>query len=112
LKAAGKRLWVDLQDGYSFEAHETLLVLELCRAADRLAELSAEIGKEGMVDPSTGRVTPAAVEARQLGISYARLMASLRLPAGTDEEQARGVRGSRRPQKRSGFRGVYIKRVQ
>lgn len=49
------------------------------------------------------RVHPALVEARQLRIALARLIAALPLPAGDEDDQAAG----RRPQRRVGVRGIY-----
>lgn len=57
-----------------------------------------------MVDSPQGtKAHPAAVEARAQKIALARLLAALRLPAGAEDDQASG----RRPQRRSGPRGVY-----
>jgi hypothetical protein len=108
LKAAGRRLWADIQGKYELEEHETALLTEMCRTADRLEALAAVVRAEGVIEPGTGRAHPAAVEARQLGIAFARLSAALRLPAG-DEGDAQ--KGARRPQRRSGARGVYLRSV-
>jgi hypothetical protein len=108
LKTAGRRLWNDIQGKYELEEHETALLTEMCRTADRLEALNAVVHAEGVIDQDTGRAHPAAVEARQLGIAFARLSAALRLPAGTDDDQQKGAR---RPQRRSGTRGVYLRRV-
>jgi hypothetical protein len=89
---------------YELEEHETRLLVEMCRTSDQLDELARIAERDGLVDPETGRVCPALVEARQLRIAFARLSAALRLPAGdeTGTEQ-----GARRPQRRVGVRGVY-----
>lgn len=80
----------------------------MCRVADRLDALARVVDAEGVIEEGTGRAHPALVESRQLGIAYARLTAALRLPAGTEgDHQA----GSRRPQRRIGARGVYLRRV-
>jgi hypothetical protein len=112
LKTAGRKLWAEVQGAYELEQHETALLTEMCRTADRLEALAAIVRAEGVLEPGTGRAHPAAVEARQLGIAFARLSAALRLPAGEDGDHQAGARGSRRPQRRHGARGVYLRRVQ
>lgn len=108
LKTAGKRLWIDVQGKYELEEHESALLLEMCRTADRLEALNAIVAGDGLLDDASGRVHPAAVEARQLGIAFARLSAALRLPAG---DEADHQADARRPQRRSGARGVYLRSV-
>lgn len=102
---SGARLWREVLAGYDLEEHETGLLVELCRLRDRLDALDAVIRAEGvMLDgPQGRRAHPAVVEVRQQGIAYARLTSALRLPAGEEEDQAEG----RRPQRRTGVRGVY-----
>lgn len=100
LKTPGRKLWNSIQEAYSLEVHEELLLLELCRTADTLDRLTREIAAGG---PEADRAT---VEARQQRIVFARLIAAMRLPAG-DEGDVQA--GARRPQRRSGARGVYSK---
>lgn len=106
-EASGARLWTSVLDEYELEEHEMALLREAVRAVDQLDELAAIVRSEGIVvvNPGGGqRVHPAQVEARQLRIALARLLASLRLPAGEDGDvQA----GARRPQRRVGVRGNY-----
>ena len=109
LKAPGRRLWADVQGKYELEEHESALLTEMCRVADRLDALARVVDAEGVIEPGTGRAHPALVESRQLGIAYARLSAALRLPAGAEGDQQAG---SRRPQRKVGVRGVYLRRVQ
>jgi hypothetical protein len=97
-----------VQDRYELEQHETTLLTEMCRTADRLEALAVVVRAEGVIEDGTGRAHPAAVESRQLGIAFARLSAALRLPAGDEGDQQAGAR---RPQRRSGARGVYLRRV-
>jgi hypothetical protein len=108
LKTAGRRLWRDVQSKYELEEHETALLTETCRVADRLEALARVIEREGVIEEGTGRAHPALVESRQLGIALARLQASLRLPAGAEGDQQRGAR---RPQRRAGVRGTYLRSV-
>lgn len=103
-KASGRRLWRDVLGKYELEEHEEALLREAVRTVDLLDDLAAVVADEGlMVDgPHGSKVHPAMVEARQLKIALARLLAALRLPAGEEDD------GSvRRPQRRVGARGVY-----
>lgn len=107
--AAGRRLWRAVLAEYEFEEHELALLREAVRTVDQLDALAAVVEADGlMVDGPTGvRMNPAAVEARQLRIALARLLAALQLPAGEDDGDAT----SRRPQRRVGARGVYRPRA-
>jgi hypothetical protein len=108
LKTAGRKLWASVQERYELEEHETALLTEMCRSADRLEALAAIVRAEGVIEEGTGRAHPAAVEARQLGITFARLSAALRLPAGDEHDHQAGAR---RPQRRHGARGTYLRSV-
>ena len=99
MRPAGRAIWAAVTADHELEAHEQALLTELCRVKDRLDALAKLLDAEGvLVD---GRVHPALVEARQLGITFARLVAALRLPAGEDDDVGQ------RPQRRVGVRGVY-----
>lgn len=102
---SGARLWRKVLEEYDLEEHEMGLLVELCRLRDRLDALDVVIRAEGVMlnGPQGRRAHPAVVEVRQQGIAYARLTSALRLPAGEEEDQAEG----RRPQRRTGVRGVY-----
>lgn len=102
--SAGRALWRSIVAEYELEQHE-LALLEACvRTVDVLAALEARVAADGpLLASSQGdRAHPALVEARQQRITLARLFAALRLPAGDEAEGA-----ERRPQRRSGVRGVY-----
>lgn len=101
LRRSGRRLWREVVEAYDLDAHELALLLEMCRTADNLDELAAAVRAEGAV--VDGRPHPALVEARQQRITYARLAAALRLPAGDESDPS----ALRRPQRRVGARGVY-----
>jgi len=105
-RSSGRALWVDVLSRYELEEHEMSLLREMVRTVDTLDRLAEIVARDGLVDPVTLKVHPAAVEARQLRIALARLSASLRLPAG-DEETQDQQKGARRPQRRAGVRGVY-----
>jgi hypothetical protein len=104
LRASGRRLWSSVLDDYELEEHERAMLLEACRSLDLLDELDKAVRRDGAVvsSPQGERAHPAAVEARQQKIALARLLAALRLPAGSEDDQAEG----RRPQRRVGARGV------
>jgi hypothetical protein len=104
-KAAGRRLWRSILTVYELEQHELALLRELVRCVDQLDELQAVVERDGLMVRGPGlsdRVHPAAIEARQLRITLARLAAALRLPAGEET-----VAGMRRPQRHVGVRTPY-----
>ena len=83
------------------------LLREMVRTVDLLDALAEQVKQDGLMVPGPGLVTrvhPAAVEARQQKIALARLNAALRLPSGEEGDEQKGAR---RPQRRSGARGVY-----
>lgn len=99
-------MWTAVTGEYELDAHELGLLLEMCRTADTLGELARVVAAEGAVirdGLDRPKAHPAAVEARQQRIAYARLSAALRLPAGEEGDQ----QASARPQRRVGARGVY-----
>jgi len=100
LATAGTTLWTSITGRYDLDAHEGALLLQAARTADRLDALAAVLDREG-VTLGTGAVHPALVEARQQGLTLARLVAALRLPEDDDGE------GLHRPQRRGAPRGAY-----
>lgn len=105
LRAPGRRLWDSISGEYELDEHEMALLVEAARTVDLCAELDARVRVDGPVieSPQGLKAHPAAVEARQQRIALARLLAALRMPAGAEEDKAQG----RRPQRRTGARGVY-----
>lgn len=102
LAAAGRQLWRSVLDEYDLDTHEELLLLQACRVADRLDRLDVEaaVGSVTVTNYKGDQVPhPALTESRQQALTLARLLASLRLPAGDEAE--------RRPQRRGGARGTY-----
>ena len=95
----GEKVASEIRERFELDAHEEALLVEVVRTVDQLDTLAGIVEREGsMVDGKFGpRAHPALVEARQLRITLARLVAALRLP---DDEVAG------RPQRR-GTRGVY-----
>lgn len=103
---SGKRLWRSVVDSYELEVHELLLLKEAVRTVDLLDDLAKLVADDGPVTQDRfgqDRVHPALVEARQLKIALARLLAALRLPDGVEGDESQG----RRTQRRVGARGVY-----
>lgn len=101
LALAGKRLWRAVTDEYELQEHEELLLREACRTVDRLDRLAKEAaaGSVTVTNVKGDQVAnPAMVEARQQSLALARLLASLRLPAGEESAQ---------PQRRGAARGAY-----
>ncbi len=100
---AGSALWRAVLAEYELEEHELLLLREAVRTVDVLDDLTAQHLADGAVieSPQGSKAHPALVEARQQRIALARILAALRLPAGEESE------GDRRPQRRTGVRGVY-----
>jgi hypothetical protein len=105
LKAPGKRLWESVTKDYELDEHEQALLLEAARTVDHLDQLDAAVRRDGSVidSPQGIKAHPALVEARQQKIALARLIAALRLPAGSEGDAAVG----RRQPRRVGVRGVY-----
>jgi hypothetical protein len=106
---SGCRLWTDVLGKYELEQHETALLIEMVRTVDTLDELASIVELDGLMVPGQAgvpRVHPAVVESRQLRLALARLSASLRLPAGDEQEQG-GKGNLRRPQRRGAARGTY-----
>lgn len=102
---SGKKLWKAVHDDWQLEPHEVTLLTEACRTVDALDELQKSVDSEGAIVPDrfgSPRAHPALVEARQLRIALARLLAALRLPDGEE-----GDEGAGRRQRRVGARGTY-----
>jgi hypothetical protein len=100
LKAQGRRLWDSVIADYELDEHERSLLLQVCQTADIIADLQATIETLG-VDCAARELA----EIRQQRLVYAKLVASLRLPAGDVESDP--AAGRRRPQRRVGVRGPY-----
>ena len=101
----GRRLWESIVSEYDLDEHELALLVEAVRTVDLCDQLEAAVRRDGpLVDSPQGmKAHPAVVEVRQQRIALARMLAALRMPAGEDGDQVQG----RRPQRRTGARGVY-----
>ena len=106
--SGGKRLWRAVLEAYTLEEHELALLREAVRTVDDLDGLARIVRRQGRIVSTKGgpRAHPALVEARQLRIALARLLAALRMPDGEQADEA----VPRRPQHRVGARGVYALR--
>jgi hypothetical protein len=76
------------------------MLKQAVRCVDDLDRLDAAVRREGVVVGTTSpRVHPALVEARQLRLVLARVLAALRLPSGL---------AGKSPQRRVGVRRPYL----
>lgn len=101
LDESGTRLWESVAGAFDLDVHEQLLLLQACRTADLLDRLSAEAarGRLTVRNAKGEEVTnPVITEHRQQSLVLARLLASLRMPSGEEDE---------RPQRRGAARGSY-----
>ncbi len=112
LAAPGRRLWRAVVTDYVVAEHELVLLRQACRSADVCDELAGVVAKEGpLVTSRLGeqKVHAALVELRLQRITLARLIVSLRVPLGDQEEAVKpspDVGAAARLQRR-GLRGVY-----
>ena len=97
LKGAGRKLWDASIAEFEWAQHELALLEEACRTRDRIVQLDKTVADEGiMLSSSQGsRVHPGIAEARQQRLTLARLLATLGIPALSEDKlpPARGVRG-------------------
>lgn len=108
LAASGIALWDAVAGVLALDEHEAIALREICRTADTLDALQAEVDRDGRTieSPQGMKSHPALVELRAQRVTYARLVAALRLPAGLADRKAAAA-GTGRPQRRSGVRGTY-----
>lgn len=103
LSTAGRALWKSVCDEYELDQHEVSLLLQACRVTDRLDAMAGALAAAPLtVINSKGDETahPLLVESRLQALTLSRLLASLRLPSGDEDEQ-------QRPQRRGAARGPY-----
>jgi hypothetical protein len=95
---AGRRLWSSIVSVYRLEEHELALLREAARTADICAGLQDIVDEQGPMVGSPARTNPALVELRQQRIVLTRMIVSLRVPIGDQEDaprtQYRGTRGA------------------
>lgn len=94
----GSRLWRGVVDIYDLRVDELDVLERACRAADRVARMTAELGDEVTTKGSMGQVVvhPLIAEIRAHEAQVASLLARLKLP---DEDA--GAEGSRSTQARA-----------
>lgn len=109
LGAGGRALWRGVTEVHTLDHAQTVVLLEACRAKDRLDKLDAVLRGDAdtwmrlALDPRSDgqvyelRIANALTKADQLATTLKQLLAALRLP------DAKGVR----PQQRGGARGAY-----
>ena len=100
LLTAGKSLWKSVTDEYELDTHESLLLLQACRTADRLDSMATELATSPLTLTNFRGdevAHPLLTESRQQSLTLSRLLASLRLPSGDEA----------RPQRRGASRGAY-----
>ena len=89
---AGRSLFKSITSRFDLEPHESAILTQLVRTADRVAELDRIVDAEGVM--VGGRPHGALVEARLQRLTLARLLTALRLPDVADQRpQRRGIRG-------------------
>lgn len=95
LSDSGRAIWESVNADYELNAFEQRQLLEVCRCADTLDALEADIRENGVMREA--KPNPAVVEARQMRIAFARLCAALALPDLEDDTgpkyQRLGTRG-------------------
>jgi hypothetical protein len=98
LAPSAREIWQRVTADYELSPHELRLLLEVCRCANTLDFLAADIAERGvMLDR---KVNPAVVESRQLSIAFARLVSALALPDLDADAAPKYVRtGTRGPYK-------------
>ena len=101
----GRRFVREVTAALEFEPHEAALLEQAAKTLDIVQALQADVDRLGTLTPD-GRVQPALTELRQQRLTFARLIASLRLP---DEY---GAVHLNRGQRRGGARGTYVAREE
>jgi hypothetical protein len=99
----GDRLWALVLDDFDLSHAERVLLARACSALNRADHLEIEVAEQGLIDPETGKTTPAAVELRLVGQEAAKLLAGLRFPVDDEDEGA----GEYNPTAPRGPRGPY-----
>src|SRR3954451_16844044 len=107
--ATGDRFRAVVARDYQLSQAELILLDRVASALNRCDQLEIEMADRGLVDPETGRVTPAAVELRMVSQEAGKLLAGLRLPDAVTGEAAwspRAPRGPRGPNDGRSLRAV------
>jgi hypothetical protein len=109
---AGKRLWRAVYSEYELSGADVEVLRQAVVMADELADLEALVRASGpLIRDRDGQPAPnpASQQHRLLSIAQARLMAAIRVTGDISEDVDQSA--GRRPQRRSGTRGVYSLRA-
>lgn len=87
LQERGEAVWRAVMTAFELQAHETALLVEICRTVDLLDRLQALVLDQGEVLPwgDGVRANPALVELRQHRLVLSRMITSLGIPADEDQ---------------------------
>jgi hypothetical protein len=101
---AGARHWTAITSEFDLDPHELDLLDQAATTLGIIERLESRLGDEDVITGGglVAKPHPAVTELRQQKLTFARLMACLRLPLDDPHESERPVR---RP-----VRGVYAKR--
>lgn len=93
LGTAGRRQWLEILERYEFEAHELLVLAQICSTVDRLDALAAAVADRGVLEQSSQglRASPLLAEERQQRVLLAKLITALGLPLGNIEGAEKGA---------------------
>ncbi|MBE0009590.1 MULTISPECIES: hypothetical protein [unclassified Arthrobacter] len=99
LEAKGKRLWKDITSSYELRADELDTLEDICREADLIVRLEAELDGAELITTGSQRqdvANPMVSEIRQHRATKKALWASLKLPdegtAGNQQREAAQTR--------------------
>ena len=95
----GRQLWRMVSEALDLDGRDLAMLAEAARTLDVLDELAHLRRIRGSLTPD-GRIAPYVVEARQQRITFARVLAAMRLPEDLSSPAVR-------PQRRAGARGFY-----
>lgn len=111
LSTAGASLWRSIQDAHELDAQQETLLVEVCRAKDRLDKLDellrgdvevwAQVMHRTQTEEYQLHIDDALAKANATANTMKQLLAAMRLP-----DSATG----KRPQRRGGGRGSYAPR--
>lgn len=93
LKAAGKRLWAEMNAKYEFRPDELAVLERACRLSDRIESMERDLGDATTSTGSMGQVVvhPLIPEIRAHSAALATLLRSLDIPDEPVGEQSRSA---------------------
>lgn len=110
-KSGGIRLWESITAQFELEEHELAILRQMVRTIDEIDILEEALGNSHIQGGNSlvSRVNPIVPELRQQRILLARLTAALRLPDGLDGMDGKAGGALKRPARRTGPRGPYVR---